>query len=407
MIHTAVRGAEKALTDRGNDLTIYLDAGAALLRGASPYAVVDYIYLPFFAALVAPLTLLPAPWQVGIWQACSVLCALAGIVGAARLVDPRRVCWWLAPATLFLTLRLWNSNFAYGQANAFTFAALIAALHALRRGRDGWAGALVGAAAAFKIVPLLAAAVLVARRRWRALAATAAVSAGLLLGAPAALVGARGALELHREWYATLAGPYVEGGEALLAAHPRLAGQSALASFHRAFSGTLVSATNAELRATIVLLPPATVKLLVRLWIAAHLIALCALLLRSAALARARSASASDRLDVDGALILCTALIVAPLVHKAHMSWSALAFAVLLTRLAAARGRRERALIGAPLVLAALAIGGTARALIGQESALRCLAYDSIFIGVELLWVGLVAASLSKAPARDLELETA
>jgi hypothetical protein len=73
------------------DATAYWQAATALRTGAplyaaQPVAALDkaYLYPPAFAAVFAPLTLLPTLWGYAVWMALLVLCAVAlARVGAA------------------------------------------------------------------------------------------------------------------------------------------------------------------------------------------------------------------------------------------------------------------------------------------------------------------------------------
>lgn len=90
-----------------------------------------------------------------------------------------------------------------------------------------------------------------------------------------------------------------------------------------------------------------------------------------------------------GALALCTALVTGPLVHKAHMAWSALGFAVLIER-AVVGGRQTRLRIAVPLALAVLLVCLSAPLLVGPQLAQDVLARSGVFLGIECLWLGLL-----------------
>jgi hypothetical protein len=64
---------------------------------------------------------------------------------------------------------------------------------------------------------------------------------------------------LHREWFECVAQPYLQGGDALLAARPYVAGQSLLASAYRALASTPVTASDPDARAAIAHWDPHTV----------------------------------------------------------------------------------------------------------------------------------------------------
>lgn len=380
---SAVRGGAKALSARGNDLTIYLDAAAEVTRGQSPYGVVDYIYPPFFSALIAPLELLPRGVGVALWQLLSTACVLYGVVAAVRLADAGGRWPWLPWVTLLASLRLWASNLSYGQANAFTFAAAVAALTLHTRGRDRAAGAIVGLACAIKVLPGVLLVLLAIRGRWRGVAygALGALGASALL--PALWVGPAEALALHHTWFERVAEPYMKGGAVLLEVRPYVAGQSLLASAYRALAATPITASDLDARAALARWNPETVHTLVRIVVLMHLVSM------AAALFRGRHRDQARDVALAGALALCTVLITGPLVHKAHMAWSALGFASLIERAVAARGL-ARLRIAVPLSLAVLLVCLSAPLIVGSEFARDVLARNGIFLGIECLWLGLL-----------------
>ncbi|QDU66641.1 glycosyltransferase family 87 protein [Engelhardtia mirabilis] len=377
----AGRGWERAISERGNDLTIYLDAAAAMAGGSLVFDVDGYIYLPFFAALLACLAWLPVALQAAIWQLASWACAVGGLVGAARLVDPAGRWPWLGWVTTLVTLRLWDSNLSYGQANAFTFAALIGALHWIVAGRGGRAGALIGLAAAYKVLPGIGLVLLLVRRSVRGLGVGLATLVGLSLLVPPLFLGWAGSLDAHRDWFHVVAEPYLRGGQALLEARPYVAGQSLLASAYRTLAATPVTNSDPAARAALAELDPGLVHGVVRGLVAAHFLALLF------ALWRRRDRTDAESVAWAGGLTLCTALIAGPLVHKAHVCWAALGFAVCFARAADARSARARALVLVPLGLSTLLISATTALLWGTDSAQQLVSRNAIYLGVELLWL--------------------
>jgi hypothetical protein len=75
----------------GNDFPLYWQGARDLIAGASPYDVASglhgYVYLPWFAWLLAPLALLPLPAAAACWHAANVaflLLAVRDSVAALR-----------------------------------------------------------------------------------------------------------------------------------------------------------------------------------------------------------------------------------------------------------------------------------------------------------------------------------
>jgi hypothetical protein len=129
----------------------------------------------------------------------------------------------------------------------------------------------------------------------------------------------------------------------------------------------------------------------VRLAVALHLA------LFAAAAVRGRSRVGSYAVAEAGALALCTALLCGPLVHKAHLCWSALAFAVLLSRVASATERGQWLRRALPVALAALLIGATTPLLFGSDLARAVVAGSGLFLGIECLWWALLVAHWRRA----------
>jgi hypothetical protein len=188
-----VRGAVDTDTVGFDFLGTLWEPGRAILDGRSPYPPPEVsalqvgnpaIYPPLLMVLVAPLTVLPWGLGLALWTAL-LAAALVGSLRALGVRDPR--CYALA-----LISAPAMGSFTLGNATL-----LLLPLVALAwRWRERWlrAGALVGVAIAAKLLlwPLLF--WLVATRRYRAAAASAAtIVAGLVV--PWAVIGLDGLRE--------------------------------------------------------------------------------------------------------------------------------------------------------------------------------------------------------------------
>jgi len=377
-VYFAWHGVHSALRERGSDFGIYYDAARAVLEGRDPMRVERYLYLPAFAVALAPLAALPYAVALVLWQLAS-LAALAWVttrcqrrveraLGAARP--------WLAWAPLACTLRLVDSNLANGQANLLVLALVVAALEAWFERRELGAGLLLGCASALKVVPMFVAVAFLARRGVRAFAASAASALVLVLPLSALVLGWRTNAEGLARWYQEEVRPYQRGGDELLSARAYLPGQSLTAVAYRLLCDTPATSRGAAgPRANLVALDPELVKWLVRALSLATLLVLAATLALSA-----RSAEPAAPLR-EAALVVCAALALAPLVHKAHMVWLLLPYAVLLScapRLAPALRRARWGLVG----VSVLAIGATTPALLGRRLASFSLSHDAVFVGL-------------------------
>jgi Glycosyltransferase family 87 len=238
-------GAAAALDYRrhGTDLEVYWRAARRLLAAEPLYRAADglrtYRYAPGAALLFAPLAPLSYAAARAAWY--GVLVALGALV-ARHLA--RQAGGALALVAFVGAARPLLDELHYAQANLLVLALLLGAFAAEDRGRDAAAGALVAVAAAVKLAPLVLAADLLLRRRWRAIAGFSGAALMLAL-APAATLGLAGDLAAHRAWVASLGTSALglaasPGNQSLLAAALR-AGLPAWAG-HAAAAGVVVLA---------------------------------------------------------------------------------------------------------------------------------------------------------------------
>jgi alpha-1,2-mannosyltransferase len=174
------------------DFGVYLAAGRDVLHGQPLYAAFlhhpfpdatlrpAYIYPPIFALLVAPLGLLPDGVAAALWMAIEQASLAVAVVVVLRWLRPTR---WAVAALLFVTLTfypLWV-DVAQGQANLLVLMLVTVGIVGVLRGQPAF-GALIGAAAALKLTPLILIVWLLLDRRFRA--------AAFVLGGFAILAGA-------------------------------------------------------------------------------------------------------------------------------------------------------------------------------------------------------------------------
>ena len=202
----------------GNDFPIYFEAARTLLRGGSPYDVTSglhgYVYLPFFALLLAPLTALPLAAAAWVWYFENIAFLAASIAIAMRVArtgEGARLPAWAAAGALVPLLGFFHDNLALGQANLFLLLLVVGGIAgALRDGRSVLSGALLGIAAALKMNLVILIVPILLRGRLRPAAGFAAGVAGALL-LPFLLLGpARGA-DLMAEWRAKVIAPAAAG----------------------------------------------------------------------------------------------------------------------------------------------------------------------------------------------------
>lgn len=397
----ALHGVRAGLRPIGSDFTVFYRAGEALLEGRDPTTVERFLYLPPFALAMVPFALLPYGVALVAWQVASLAALVAITAAAARWCA--RECGtarpWLAWMPLLACLRLVDSNLANGQANLLVLAVVAAAIEAWLAGREGRAGAWLGVATALKVVPGALLLVFLARRQGRA-ARGWLLALAACLALPALVLGPAGLLASLERWRESQVLPYLRGGQSLLDERGYLPGQSLTATAYRLLTASPATARGAEgPTAELVDLDPETVKWIVRgvtgLALAGLGLGLVVSVRRDAPGARLREV----------AWAMGFALALAPLVHKAHMVWLLVPFAVLGNGGPPGQSRPAR-IARAVLIGAAVAcIGLTTPALLGRELATWSLAHDSVFVGLSCvlaaLGIDLAAARAPTGPPRS------
>lgn len=382
-VYFVVHGVRAGLKPAGSDFTIYYEAGKAVLSGADPTRVDRYIYLPVFAVVVAPLAFLPYVAALVVWQIASFAALVWIIARCGRLVDPHGARPWLAWMPLVACLRLVDSNFTNGQANLLVLAAVVAAIESVSSLRDTRAGAWFGAATAAKILAAGVMIVFLVRGRLRVVAvALGTVAIGLVL--PALVLGWNGNVDALEHWWHTQPAPYLQGGRALLEHREYLPGQSLTATAYRLLTRTpSTSSADPDTTDEIVDLDPDTVK-----WIVRGLGFACVAFL-AATLVVSRRRAAEGALLREIALAMCFALILGPLVHKAHMVWLLLPYALLFAGAPHGLGVLARRLRWTFVALSIACIALTPPAMLGRFLATWVLRNNAVFFGLACVTIAL------------------
>ena len=174
-------------------------AGRALPGGQA----LPYLYLPLFAVLLRPLAVLPLPTAYAAVLVGNALLWPLLLYLSFRLVAPRaEVRGPLLAVGLLLTASFLPAiqTLHHGSPSLLVAVLVVGTLVLERDGRSRAAGLLLALAILVKVVPVLVLAYFLVRRRWAAVAWTAAAGAGLLA---VSLAGA--GLELHLRWLSEVA----------------------------------------------------------------------------------------------------------------------------------------------------------------------------------------------------------
>ncbi len=180
-------------------------AGARILAdGGSPYdprlmlsaarqygfdSINPYVYLPATGLMMRPLAAMEFATAERVWFWLNLALVWWCVIAGPRLMRVERP--WLAQAAGALFIVMWYPQLGgvtpfyrqmtAGQMSVALLAMLIGTIGWLARGRDLRAGALLGAAAAFKIAPLFLILVLAGMRRWRAAVAACATFGAIMM----------------------------------------------------------------------------------------------------------------------------------------------------------------------------------------------------------------------------------
>jgi alpha-1,2-mannosyltransferase len=190
------------------DFAVYRTAGARALEAAPLFRAEDghyqFKYFPAFALAMAPFALLPEEAAKAVWFGLSVaLLAVLVRLSVRTIPEPRLPSGRLAWITVLLMAKFYAHELNLGQTNILLGVLLVAALAAALRGRNAWAGALVGAGVFVKPYALILAPWLVFAAGAAGLTTFAAVVGGGLF-APAVVYGWSGNIAQVVAWYRTV-----------------------------------------------------------------------------------------------------------------------------------------------------------------------------------------------------------
>jgi alpha-1,2-mannosyltransferase len=196
------------VSHRMSDFEVYAQAASRALAGESLYRPEDghwlFKYLPAFAVVAIPIALVPLSIVKLLWFLATVFTVVLLLsMTIAILPARRRPVWILAVATVVVMGDFYAHEIRLGQTNLFLVTAVVAALLAMRRGRESLAGALVVVAVVLKPYAVLLLPWLVARRERRAVVA-ATVGMLVILLLPVARYGVEPGVRLHIDWWHTV-----------------------------------------------------------------------------------------------------------------------------------------------------------------------------------------------------------
>ncbi|NQT33157.1 MAG: DUF2029 domain-containing protein [Candidatus Omnitrophica bacterium] len=173
-----------------NDFNTYYYAGKCIIFEENlysnmtfKYTLSPYLYLPFFAALFAPLTLLPVRGAALLWYMVSAASLIGSLYFALRLGIGKESVkdfiskkpYLLKLVSISLIVVLWVDNVSLAQIDFLIFFLIILSLFLFSQKRPFLAGIILAAAGAIKIYPLYFFFYFLVKRRFK-------VAAGGLIG---------------------------------------------------------------------------------------------------------------------------------------------------------------------------------------------------------------------------------
>jgi alpha-1,2-mannosyltransferase len=161
-------------------------------------------YLPAFAIFAIPAAMLPLQVSKAVWFGvmAALLYALLAL-SLALLPERRKARWILVAATSIVMAKFYGHELVLGQVNLLLVTIVLLAVHACLRGWPVAAGLLVALAIVVKPYAVIFVPWFVARRDFRALAASVA-GVAVVLALPSLVYGFDGAVALHRDWWRTV-----------------------------------------------------------------------------------------------------------------------------------------------------------------------------------------------------------
>ena len=190
---------------KGKDYPLWYAVGRQVLTGGDLYGkaggVFAFLYPPFAAVLLSPFSLAGRAFSI----VCIDLVNVASWWLAARLSQrlaggPAAMPWWVVALPSVLALPFIWDMYDLGQPNLMLLAIVLGGLTMLRERRELAAGTLFATAAALKAFPVAIFPYLIWRRRWKAAAAMAVMTATFLLLVPAPFRGFERNLAEVKTW---------------------------------------------------------------------------------------------------------------------------------------------------------------------------------------------------------------
>lgn len=375
---------------KSKDYALWYDVGREVLFGQDLYHAgstgFGFLYPPFAAVLLAPFSLFGRVFSILCLDAVSV----ASWWVAAKLSETMsgsrgRKAWWVMALPSVLLIGPIYDMFDLGQPNLLLLAIMLAGLFWLDRKQELAAGAMFAAATALKAFPLAVFPYLIWRRRWRAAASMALMTAVFLVLAPAPFRGFDRNLAELRTW---ASGMVFSASEKGFGQRPEQnwgwKNDSLIAVTHRLLRPINAEAETSNAR-------PIYVNVLNLSYDQANLVLLAVAGLVGLGFVAAlppesRRTPASNAAEY--ALLIALMIIASPLARGYYFVWLLFPFTVLIRRMTGdADPRVRRTLAGLLIAAEALFLAGSSLGLPHWPGALGVQLWaDTVVMGA-LIWL--------------------
>lgn len=189
------------------DFPLWFKVGQEVISGEPLYDSPDFLYPPFAAILLAPITVFgKIPFYLVLLLANSLVFGLAVFLSQKLAQGDRPAPQWVDLVPVLIAAPMVIENFDLGQPNVILLLAMLVGFYALQRGRPVMSGAAFAFAAAVKVFPIAVLPYLIWRRHWRATASLFAFLAVFVVAIPSPIRGVERNLDELKTWAVAMVG---------------------------------------------------------------------------------------------------------------------------------------------------------------------------------------------------------
>ena len=194
--------------DKMRDLEVWWTAASRAAAAAPLYRVEDghflFKYLPAFAVVASPASLLPLDIAKGKWLTVTIALIVVLIALSIRLLPERRRPAWMLVGVIVVAMgKFYGHELTLGQVNLPFAVLVVSGISLIGAGKPALAAAAMVAAVVVKPYAVLFLPWVVWLGGWRA-AMSAALGMIVVFLAPVGLYGMAGTIDLHAAWWTTV-----------------------------------------------------------------------------------------------------------------------------------------------------------------------------------------------------------